>query len=225
LHEPWNHNLHYHRVIIDVIAPDCQRTLDIGCGQGALTRRLWPLVPEVTGIDRDERSIALARSRAQARFPDIGYVHAEFLAESVKPGSFDLVTAVASLHHMDAEAALRKMADVLRPEGVLVVIGLARDRSLAGAALIVPAMIGNWTHRAADAWNRRANAVQSEVRYQSPVIWPPPLTYRQMRQLAERVLPGVRYRRHLYWRYSLVWRKPRESGWLGGKRQPSHRAT
>ena len=210
LHEPWNHNLHYHRVIIDVIAPDCQRALDIGCGQGALTRRLWPLVPEVTGIDRDERSIALARSRAQARFPDIGYVHAEFLAESVKPGSFDLVTAVASLHHMDAEAALRKMADVLRPGGVLVVIGLARDRSLAGAALIVPAVIGNWTHRAADALNRRANAVQSEVRYQSPVIWPPPLTYRQMRQLAERVLPGVRYRRHLYWRYSLVWRKPRE---------------
>jgi len=66
LHEPWNHNLHYHRVIIDVIAPDCQRALDIGCGQGALTRRLWPLVPEVTGIDRDERSIALARSRAEA---------------------------------------------------------------------------------------------------------------------------------------------------------------
>jgi 2-polyprenyl-3-methyl-5-hydroxy-6-metoxy-1,4-benzoquinol methylase len=87
LHEPWNHNLHYHRVIIDVIAPDCQRALDIGCGQGALTRRLRQLVPEVTGIDRDERSIALARSRAQVRFPDVGYVHAEFLAEPVKPGS------------------------------------------------------------------------------------------------------------------------------------------
>src|SRR5258706_15966784 len=55
LHEPWNHNLHYHRVIIDVIAADCQRALDIGCGQGALTRRLRPLVPEVTGIDRDEQ--------------------------------------------------------------------------------------------------------------------------------------------------------------------------
>ncbi len=23
-----------------------------------------------------------------------------------------------------------------------------------------------------------------------------------------RVLPGARYRRHLYWRYSLVWTKP-----------------
>jgi 2-polyprenyl-3-methyl-5-hydroxy-6-metoxy-1,4-benzoquinol methylase len=210
LHESWNHNLHYHRVIIDVIAPDCQRALDVGCGQGALTRRLRPLVPEVTGMDRDERSIALARTRGQARFPDIGYVQADFLAETVKPGSFDLVTAVASLHHMNAEAALRKMADVLRPGGVLVIIGLARDLSLTGAALIVPAMIGSWMHRAADALSRLASAPAAEIAYQSPVVWPPGMTYRQVRRLAGRVLPGGRYRRRLYWRYSLVWHKPGE---------------
>ena len=44
--------------------------------------------------------------------------------------------------------------------------------------------------------------------YQSPIVWPPLLTYRDMRRLAARVLPGVRFRRHLYWRYSLVWGKP-----------------
>jgi SAM-dependent methyltransferase len=81
-------------------------------------------------MDRDERSIALARTSGQARLPEIRYVQADFLAETVKPGSFDLVTAVASLHHMNAEPALRKMADVLRPGGVLVIIGLARDLSL-----------------------------------------------------------------------------------------------
>jgi hypothetical protein len=43
---------------------------------------------------------------------------------------------------------------------------------------------------------------------QSPAIWPPPLTYRDMRRLATDVLPGARYRRHLYWRYSQVWAKP-----------------
>ncbi len=59
--EPWNHNLHYHRVIVKVIPPDCRGALDIGCGQGALTRELRRSVPGVTGIDRDERSIALAR--------------------------------------------------------------------------------------------------------------------------------------------------------------------
>jgi hypothetical protein len=36
----------------------------------------------------------------------------------------------------------------------------------------------------------------------------PPLTYREMKALSERVLPGVHYRRHLFGRYSFVWRRP-----------------
>jgi hypothetical protein len=34
------------------------------------------------------------------------------------------------------------------------------------------------------------------------------MTRAQVRAVAWDVLPGVRYRRHLLWRYSLVWRKP-----------------
>jgi hypothetical protein len=39
-------------------------------------------------------------------------------------------------------------------------------------------------------------------------VWPPPDSFGQTRRLARRVLPGVRYRRLLLWRYSLVWTKP-----------------
>ena len=42
----------------------------------------------------------------------------------------------------------------------------------------------------------------------SPAVWPPPHGYRQIRALAGQALPGVRYRRYLLWRYSLVWVKP-----------------
>ncbi len=56
----WNHNLRYHSVIVSAVPAGCKRALDVGCGQGALTRRLSTLVPHVTGIDRDERSIELA---------------------------------------------------------------------------------------------------------------------------------------------------------------------
>jgi hypothetical protein len=42
----------------------------------------------------------------------------------------------------------------------------------------------------------------------APTIWPPPQTYAQMRRIATQTLPGVRYRRHLLWRYSLIWAKP-----------------
>jgi SAM-dependent methyltransferase len=203
--EPWSHNLHYHRVIVDAIPGGCERALDVGCGTGALTRRLNQLVRHVTGIDRDERSIQLARAHPGAT--GIRYLQADFLTASFEPASLDLVTSIASLHHMDARAALRRMSDLLRPGGVLAVVGLARASSPADLAREIPAVIGTQLHRAASAIRRRRVGGPATA-YQPPVIWPPPLTYLDMRRLATDVLPGARYRHHLYWRFSLVWAKP-----------------
>ena len=203
--ESWSHNLHYHRVIVDAVPRGCERALDIGCGTGALTRRLKQRVPHVTGIDRDERSIQLARAHPGAA--GIRYLQADFLTASLEPASADLVTSIASLHHMDARAALRRMSELLRPGGVLAVVGLARASSPAELAAVIPASAGTQLHLAASAIRRRA-AGRPATAYQPPVIWPPPMTYRDMRRLATDVLPGARYRHHLYWRYSLVWVKP-----------------
>jgi SAM-dependent methyltransferase len=192
-------------VIVDAIPRGCERALDVGCGTGALTRRLKQLVPHVTGIDRDERSIQLARAHPGAT--GIRYRQADFLTASFEPASLDLVTSIASLHHMDARAALGRMSDLLRPGGVLAVVGLARASSPADLAPEIPAVIGTQLRRAASVIRRRT-AGGPATAYQPPVIWPPPLTYRDMRRLATDVLPGARYRHHLYWRYSLVWAKP-----------------
>jgi hypothetical protein len=108
---------------------------------------------------------------------------------------------------MDARAALRRMSDLLRPGGVLAVVGLARASWPAELAAVIPASAGTHLHLAASAIRRHA-AGRPAPAYQPPVIWPPPMTYRDMRLLATDMLPGVRYRHHLYWRYSLVWTKP-----------------
>jgi SAM-dependent methyltransferase len=207
---PWNHNTHYHRVILDAIPPGCAQALDVGCGTGGLTRRLRRCVPHVTGIDRDQRSIELARAHPGAG--DIDYLLADFLARPFGPESFGLITSIASLHHMDAEAALVRMRDLLRPGGVLAVIGLARGGSPADSGLSVAAAAGHHLHRAASARQRRGAANRAPAAYQPPVIWPPPQSYRDMRRIAAQVLPGARYRRRLYWRYSLVWAKPSSPG-------------
>ena len=34
------------------------------------------------------------------------------------------------------------------------------------------------------------------------------MSWREVRAAAAAALPGVRYRRHLLWRYSLLWQKP-----------------
>jgi len=200
--EPWSQNKHYHRLILDAVPPGCQRALDVGCGTGDLTRRLRERVPQVTGIDRDRGSVAHARGNPGAG--DIVYLLGDFRAAPFQPESVDLVASIAALHHMDAAAALRQMASLLRPGGVLAVVGLCRGVTPSDLGRLVPAVAGTRWHLAANAWRRRGMARP----YQPPIVWPPPLTYPAMRCLAERLLPGVRYQRHLYWRYSLVWAKP-----------------
>jgi 2-polyprenyl-3-methyl-5-hydroxy-6-metoxy-1,4-benzoquinol methylase len=83
--EPWSHNLHYHRVVLGAIPAGCRSALDVGCGTGALTRSLRSVIPQVTGIDRDEQSIAMARTHPRAR--DIGYRHEDFLTAVFEAGS------------------------------------------------------------------------------------------------------------------------------------------
>jgi SAM-dependent methyltransferase len=193
---PWNHNIHYRAVVLDAVPDGCERALDVGCGEGWLARDLRRSVPHVTGIDRDGPSIELARRHEPAS--DIEYVLGDFLEFPFEPGSFDLVASVAALHHMDTAAALQRMLELLRPGGTLAVVGLGRDRFPADAPRVLAAKVVSRTHRAARGyWESPALAIS-----------PPAETYGELRRLAERALPQARFRRHLLWRYSLVWTKP-----------------
>jgi len=191
----WNHNTHYYPLVLAAVPDGCRRALDVGCGEGMLARELAARVPQVVGIDKHEPSIALAREQG----PDgrVEYVLGDFLEYPFPAASFGLVSCVAALHHLDPAAALTRMAGLLAPGGTLVVSGVARSR-WSDLPLDVVAVIANLGYRAARGyWH-----------HPSPIVWPPSHTYREIRALAGDILPGVRYRRHLLWRYSLTWTRP-----------------
>jgi SAM-dependent methyltransferase len=150
---------------------------------------------DVVGLDPDAAGVELARAQAA---PNLAYVVGDVLTYPFERESFDLVTSVASLHHMDATAGLQRMAELLRPGGMLVVIGCARSRLPVDLPWELAAVVGHRFHR----------VTKSVWEHPAPKVWPPPETYTGMRRLASDLLPGVRYRRHLLWRYSLTWRKP-----------------
>jgi 2-polyprenyl-3-methyl-5-hydroxy-6-metoxy-1,4-benzoquinol methylase len=198
MREPrWNHNIHYHPVLRAALPADCERVLDVGCGEGLFTVELGRVARHVTGVDRDAASIERARDKAPAA--NIDYVVGDFLTHPFEPASFDGVVCVAALHHMDGTRALLRMKELLRPGGTLGVIGLARSGTPLDFAVDGAAAVGHRVLvRSRRLWETSA-----------PKLWRFPETYRQARRTAERVLPGVRYRRHLLWRYSLIWTKPR----------------
>ncbi|MFE6971920.1 class I SAM-dependent methyltransferase [Isoptericola sp. NPDC057653] len=199
---PWNHNDHFHGWVLRRLPRRRRRALDVGCGTGTLVHRLRRAGTTVVGLDADA-AMAAATAARFAGDPGVTTRHARF-EDVPADGSFDVVTMVASLHHMDLEPALRHAAGVLAPGGRLLVVGLAR--------------IGAPRDLAVDLVSSFANPVVGMVRHPRradvtpgtdgrPVV---PVrdareTYGEVRETARRVLPGARFRRRLFFRYTLEW--------------------
>jgi len=98
---------------------------------------------------------------------------------------------------MDFAAALAKLAAVIRPGGRLAVVGIGKDASLSEVLMGGAGLPLDWYHKLS----------KSERNSGAPIM-DPQMSWSQVRATARRVLPGVRYRRHLLWRYSLLWDKP-----------------
>jgi SAM-dependent methyltransferase len=99
------------------------RLLDAGCGDGLLALALAKRHPSwtVVGVDLREDMLAGARARAAARSLDNVSFEAADLLRPLSLSGFDAVAALECLSEIpDDEAALRTLAGVLRPGGLLV---------------------------------------------------------------------------------------------------------
>lgn len=148
------------------------------------------------GVDSDTRAITRARARINA-VSSARVEEGDFMEINFKPSSYDLVTMVATLHHLDFEMAMARVESLLRPGGKLIVIGLSANKSIAdltlsGAALPVV---------------RLMSRVHREHRDIHVVTADPIQNLREIREAAGRLLPGCKIRRGLYYRYILTWSK------------------
>jgi len=115
---------------------------------------------------------------------------------SFPEGGFDLITAVAVLHHLPLRAALTRFRTLLRPGGVLAVIGLYRIDTPVDLALGCCALPISWAIRRCLGEAQVGAPIQDAAE-----------TLREIRTAAHEVLPGALVRRHFFFRYSLVWKK------------------
>ena len=96
------------------LPPAPARVLEVGAGSGDLARLLADLGYEVVAIDPGGEGDVLPVSLLEIDEPD---------------GSFDAAVAVVSLHHVEPlDASCRRLAEVMRPGGTLVVDEFDVDR-------------------------------------------------------------------------------------------------
>jgi 2-polyprenyl-3-methyl-5-hydroxy-6-metoxy-1,4-benzoquinol methylase len=193
--EGWNHNTHYHDRLLNAVPRPCARALDIGCGRGGFSRKLAHVAGAVDAIDVNANAVAHAEVE-NAGITNLRFIQRDFLTWETSE-RYDAITMIATLHHMPFDAAVERATTLLRPGGVLIVLGLDRSptviHQLAQAALAVPV-----------SRFYRVTRPTSEV---GAPIKEPEMTLRQIRTRARVLLPDAAIARHLLWRYSLIWRK------------------
>ena len=110
-------------IIEELLLPvEGAEVIDVGCGDGHLTRMLTRRGAHVTGIEVSPR--ALTRARATTPVGDERYMQG--LAEDlpVKTRSADIVVFLTSFHHVDEQGqpkALKEAARVLKEGGILFI--------------------------------------------------------------------------------------------------------
>jgi ubiquinone/menaquinone biosynthesis C-methylase UbiE len=104
----------YRDEFFTLVPPPGRATLDLGCGEGRVTRDLTARGHRVTGIDASATMLAAARDLD----PDGTYVHADAADLPLPDNEFDLVIAYNTLMDIeDLAGAVREATRVLVPGG------------------------------------------------------------------------------------------------------------
>jgi ubiquinone/menaquinone biosynthesis C-methylase UbiE len=96
------------------------RLLDVGSGDGFWTARFAMHCAKVSGLEPDERMLALSQTLYQR--PNVEYVQGNAESIGYPDCTFDKVVSVSCLEHFaDPLQGLREMARVLKPGGRLAI--------------------------------------------------------------------------------------------------------
>ncbi|MEV0227610.1 class I SAM-dependent methyltransferase [Streptomyces sp. NPDC050704] len=194
---PFDHNDHYHRLLLRRLPRHGLTALDVGCGTGRFARRVAALGYEVDAVDPSAEVIAVAEGIGQGpRFRQLDAADAD-----LPKGHYDVITCLASLHHMPFGTVTR-FRQALAPGGVLLVLGCYAGITWWDVAA-VPA---NAVARAGVSVAERLRGVEPPP-LRAPVR-PPEMSLADVRREAARLLPGSSVRQLLFWRYLLTFRSP-----------------
>ncbi len=131
------------------------RVLDIGCGGGLLTEPMARLGADIIGADAAEKNIQIASAHAQEQGLNIDYraITAEELAADGE--KFDVILNMEVIEHVaDVPLFLASCRAMLKPDGIMFVATLNRNKKSFFMAIIGVEYILNWLPRGTHNWSK-----------------------------------------------------------------------
>jgi ubiquinone/menaquinone biosynthesis C-methylase UbiE len=204
-HESWNHNAHYHEYLMGRIPEQCRQILEIGCGTGNFSRLLAQRAEKVLAIDLSPQMIRLAREHSKL-YPNIDFVVGDVMTYQFPDNQFDCIATLATIHHLPTEPILRKIRKALKPGGVFVCLDLYQRSNLTDLLFDGVAYSASLFLRLIKTGKPRPPKAVREA-YAAHGKTDTYLTLPQVEQMCADILPGALVSRHLFWRYSIIWKK------------------
>ncbi|MDM9384355.1 class I SAM-dependent methyltransferase [Chlorogloeopsis sp. ULAP01] len=205
----WDHNSHYHSFLLKQLPTVCESILEIGCGTGVFSRLLAERCDRVLAIDLSPKMIEVAQ-RQFGDYTNINFQVADILKWEFPVEQFDVIASIATVHHLPVENLLSDLQVALKPGGKLVILDLLKSESIQDTFTDLMAVPLNLIFKilknkrikpspeALEAWREHGRTDTY-------------LTLSQAQQIYTHFLPGVNVRRHLFWRYSVVWEKSKNT--------------
>ena len=211
----WTQNNHYHNFLLRSLPAKCASALEIGCGTGAFSRRLAQHAQNVLALDLSPEMIRIAR-QGSTQFSNIDFQIADVIVWNFPSETFDCIASLATLHHVPLRETLSRMRDSLKIGGVLLVLDLferARNvfkpeglfDSVLNAVAIPTSVSLRFLHHGRLLPPREVRAAWAA--HEQHDTYP---TMNEVRALCAEILPGAKLKKHLLWRYSIVWQKPEQ---------------
>lgn len=194
----WNHNTYYHNFLLNHLSLKRNRVLDIGSGLGLLSSKLSNLFNEVVSLEPDIESVKNAKALYHT-LHNIEYINDDFLSYDFGDDKFDSIIAVASMHHMNYTQALTKMLNLLDKNGRIIILGLYKEATFTDYLFSSIALLPNFMLNMLSTKN---DSSKLEMVTRSPE-----LTMKEIYSLSDKTLENCKIKRHLFWRYSLIYEK------------------
>lgn len=204
--EGWDHNSQYHGYLLRQLPRKMNLALDVGCGTGRFSRLLAERAESVVAVDISPEMIRIARQRSSG-YRNIDYIVADVSKRHYAEESFDAVVSIAALHHLPLRPMLKALSGTLKPGGVLAVLDLVRSEETGLRLWDAMGVTANFILRLAHL-GRLSGSPEVQEAWEAHGRSDRLLSINEVRDTCRDVLPGALVRRHILWRYSIVWHKP-----------------
>ncbi len=115
----------YQKIVDRGLCLKGQKVLDLGTGTGVLPRNMYRFGAKWIGTDISPEQIEQAKLLAAEGNMDIEFQAVSTEQVDYPAGSFDVVTACQCFWYFDHEKVMPKLAELLKPEGKLLILYMA----------------------------------------------------------------------------------------------------